>query len=109
MGIVSPHVGLVGLLGRLVEVVVLFNKFLHLREDRVQVTKLPLLSEALLSVNSHLRLDVGDFTPGKFKLTQWDLDEIKQIMQTLKKTNQHKKGTISVYEYLFIAMSYFFH
>lgn len=66
------------------------------------------IAECKPHVNSHLRLDVGDFTPGKFKLTQWDLDEIKQIMQTLKKTNQHKKGTICVYEYLFIAMSYFF-
>lgn len=34
MGVVSPHVGLVGLLGRLVEVVVLLNQLLHLRNKR---------------------------------------------------------------------------
>lgn len=82
--VVGPHVRLVGLLGRLVQVVVLLNQLLQLddahKDERKKVKLVALFLESQSdqqppAVGLHLRLDVGDFAPRKFKLAQWDLEK----------------------------------
>lgn len=77
MGVVSPHVGLVGFLCRLVEIVVLLYQLFQLEKRKSDEQQLQ-VGNTLQKVKADLRLDIRDFTPRKLKLTEWDLNNNKR-------------------------------
>lgn len=78
MGVVSPHVGLVGFLCRLMEIVVLLYQLFQLEKRKSEEQQLK-ADKVVQKLKADLRLDIRDFTPRKLKLTEWDLNTTLKV------------------------------